>query len=329
MGMPNWCSNVLAVLGTPSDVDAFVEDQARKAQALSEDGRRADCGALSLHGLVPLVEEGGSAGVDAQVSAWGTKWDLSDVPDPDRIPVGDGLVAAVYHFETAWAPPEAAVGTYFEQHPHLAAVLSFREPGMAVFGVDLYGSDGIPTSTATEGEVVWSGTSAAGARALIAEHVLAGYGNPAVLTLGREPEMDDRLSLTRAGILVGETEVPVYLRHRHVVNTFVDELTLRFETCVAGEWLEYQMHTGEAMTAAKSIAAASSRPVEQRVNAVAAALMMHSGAEREECVETARSLVGNEPGRAPAIVDAVSVFARSSETADLADLGQFLSGMLD
>ena len=60
---------------------------------------------------------------------WGTKWNACNV---DLHLTKPGL--AIYHFDTAWSPPEPVVIALGESFPNLTFHLKFMEPGMLFRG---------------------------------------------------------------------------------------------------------------------------------------------------------------------------------------------------
>ena len=67
-----------------------------------------------------------------RTSAWGTKWDISDVHMEHK--VEDGVIEA--SFMTAWGPPDMAFVTYLSNNDDVTIENYFYEPGMAFAGID-------------------------------------------------------------------------------------------------------------------------------------------------------------------------------------------------
>ena len=110
--MPNWCENQVRIEGP---VDKIYD----MAQAMEREEL--------LEHLVPV--EG--TNLD-RTSAWGTKWDISDVRMEHK--VEDGVIEA--SFMTAWGPPDACFGTYLMENDDVTIENYFYEPGNAFAGVD-------------------------------------------------------------------------------------------------------------------------------------------------------------------------------------------------
>ena len=91
----------------------------------------------------PEESEGGDGWYFWRLENWGTKWDASftepfiavgsDESDPEATVAAQGVTvvdgAAIYKFDTAWAPPAAWLRATAKAHPELTFVLRFGEPG--------------------------------------------------------------------------------------------------------------------------------------------------------------------------------------------------------
>ena len=110
--MPNWCENQVRINGP---VDKIYD----MAMAMEREEL--------LEHLVPV--EG--TNLD-RTSAWGTKWDISDVRMEHK--VEDGVIEA--SFMTAWGPPDMAFVTYLGKNDDVTIENFFYEPGMAFAGID-------------------------------------------------------------------------------------------------------------------------------------------------------------------------------------------------
>ena len=84
---------------------------------------------------------------------WGTKWDIDDdgLEFEDH---GDGTATIRGWFESAWAPPIAALNTFCEDMDGVYAELFYHEPGMTFVGCwdseggdDYYEYDGADSKT--------------------------------------------------------------------------------------------------------------------------------------------------------------------------------------
>jgi hypothetical protein len=98
---------------------------------------------FSLHALRPVPDVVFYAGYHHagrywQAEHWGTRSDVFDVPPPNIEMRPDGRRCAVYHFETAWAPPLEALHAGSLRYPDVMFVVSYAEPGMDFYGCAAY-----------------------------------------------------------------------------------------------------------------------------------------------------------------------------------------------
>ena len=110
--MPNWCENQVRISGP---VDKIYD----MAKAMEREEL--------LEHLVPV--EGNNLD---RTSAWGTKWDISDVHMEHK--VEDVVIEAC--FMTAWGPPDMAFVPYLGNNDDVTIENYFYEPGMAFAGID-------------------------------------------------------------------------------------------------------------------------------------------------------------------------------------------------
>jgi hypothetical protein len=89
---------------------------------------------LSFEAIVkpnrPENDERGFGTVNAQVDAWGTKWDLAD---DEKKEAGDCLLKGGVDFHTAWSPPSEAIRALSEL-TGASFELAFYEPGEWFWG---------------------------------------------------------------------------------------------------------------------------------------------------------------------------------------------------
>ena len=138
--MPNWCENILVVMGEKEQVEKFkevVEDGGMfekhlptPAALLNTEAFNKDLDAIekfkTLHGARDWY--------DWRINNWGTKWDVQDIDVKETDNIDDNLVAYVFTFDTAWAPPEIGIETISGMYKDIVFHLQFEEPGMAFEG---------------------------------------------------------------------------------------------------------------------------------------------------------------------------------------------------
>ena len=132
--MPNWCNNNLTITG---DYDTLVQ-----LKSVVEAGE----GLLQAIAPMPKELEGTTAPSDEPNwydwchENWGTKWD----PELhlEFIDNGDGTATITGFFETAWAPPTAALRTLAGDWDSCYIELFYEEGGMCFVGCwDSEGAD--------------------------------------------------------------------------------------------------------------------------------------------------------------------------------------------
>ena len=108
--MPNYCVNKLTV--------EYMSDELKTY--LQENG-------LSFNKIKPCEET-----CNAQVSAWGTKWDLDE---QDQREVADSLIeSGIAEFDTAWSPPTVVLKELSRMFPNDEFRLVYVESGMVFCG---------------------------------------------------------------------------------------------------------------------------------------------------------------------------------------------------
>jgi len=118
--MPNWCSNNFAITGNVESI----KDLWEAAQTAGPDG-----GFGLLNAIAPI----GDWDYDNAVSAWGTKWDVSD-EGLEFVDNGDGTASIQGWFESAWAPPIGAYEQLADDFDSCVIECSYYEPGMDFAG---------------------------------------------------------------------------------------------------------------------------------------------------------------------------------------------------
>lgn len=118
--MPNWCFNQITVTNSTPKLESFLKEHGLSFEAIVKPNRPD-----------PEDDENNFGTVDAQMNAWGTKWDLDE---KEAREMGDNLLECDRcSFDTAWSPPSEAIrvlseitGASFE--------LKFYEPGCWFWG---------------------------------------------------------------------------------------------------------------------------------------------------------------------------------------------------
>lgn len=132
--MPNWCDNIIHVMGAVEDVKAF----RTAAQGKDNFGEHLD---FDFHRFAPLdlssVERKDSfAAMTIVAKQWGTKWNLTSSTkslEEDFTEHGTGLL--VYTFPTAWSPPLPVVAAASKAFPELIFYHAYYELGEGFAGV--------------------------------------------------------------------------------------------------------------------------------------------------------------------------------------------------
>ena len=114
--MPNWCSNKIAVSGDLTKFKTWLNSEP-----------------LSLNKIVPMDKTllEGQGWYDWRINNWGTKWDVEAIAED----LGNTIV---FNFETAWGPPQEAIGKLCELFPEIKIVHSYLELGVCFVGKDVY-----------------------------------------------------------------------------------------------------------------------------------------------------------------------------------------------
>lgn len=138
--MPNWCENILVVMGDQEQVTKFkekVEDGGMfekhlptPVELLKIEGFNKD---LDLSKKM-IDKYGARDWYDWRVNNWGTKWDVDDIHVREADNVDGDLMAVVFSFDSAWSPPEAGIETISGMYKDVVFHLQYEEPGMAFEG---------------------------------------------------------------------------------------------------------------------------------------------------------------------------------------------------
>lgn len=135
--MPNWCNNRLSVAGDLTkfnaalagksfSINAFIPTPAELVETVSPNPDPKSEASLAL-----VKKFGHDNWYDWNVANWGTKWDV----EAETIEQTEGH--AVFSFDSAWAPPTAAIVAVSALYPDLKFTLEYFEMGMMFAGVAL------------------------------------------------------------------------------------------------------------------------------------------------------------------------------------------------
>ena len=117
--MPNWCENKLTVTNSTPELEAFLQEHGLSFGAIVKPN-------------IPEYDENNFGTIEAQVTAWGTKWDLKD--DEQKAAAASLLESGECHFDTAWSPPLEAISALSEL-TGASFRLAYNEQGMAFYGI--------------------------------------------------------------------------------------------------------------------------------------------------------------------------------------------------
>jgi len=118
--MPNWCINKLTVTNSTPKLEEFLKEHGLSFEAIVKPDR-------------PEVDEDGSETINAQVHAWGTKWDLNK---DEALESGTSLLEnGSCDFNTAWSPPSEAIRALSEL-TGASFLLAYYELGCWFWGVE-------------------------------------------------------------------------------------------------------------------------------------------------------------------------------------------------
>ena len=132
--MPNWCSSRLTVTNSTPKLEAFLKEHGLSFEAIVKPDRSE-------------VDEDGWATVNAQTSAWGTKWDLAD--NEQKEAAASLLEFGEYSFSTAWSPPSEAIRALSEL-TGASFRLAFYEGGCWFWGAESIEDGRIETELSSE-----------------------------------------------------------------------------------------------------------------------------------------------------------------------------------
>lgn len=117
--MPNWCENKLTVTNSTPELEAFLQEHGLSFGAIVKPN-------------IPEYDENNFGTIEAQVTAWGTKWDLAD--DEQKEAAASLLEWGDCRFDTAWSPPLEAISALSEL-TGASFRLAYSEQGCAFYGI--------------------------------------------------------------------------------------------------------------------------------------------------------------------------------------------------
>ena len=134
--MPNYCENVLTVLGPEAAVQRFKKKAGRHwSRDGAEPAAQEEPQVLNFHSLVPVPTRVSAATGFEAAEAWAKKnWGCKcDAVEPIIAEEHKGFL--IYQFLTPWSPPIEFVQKAARQFPTLTFVLEYDEPGMRFKGI--------------------------------------------------------------------------------------------------------------------------------------------------------------------------------------------------
>jgi hypothetical protein len=132
--MPNWCENKLTVTNSTPKLEAFLKEHGLSFEAIVKPDRSE-------------VDGDGWETVNAQINAWGTKWDLDDHEQKEA--AACLLEFGECSFNTAWSPPSEAIRA-LSQLTGASFRLAFYEGGMFFWGAESIQDGNIETELFSE-----------------------------------------------------------------------------------------------------------------------------------------------------------------------------------
>ena len=112
--MPNWCANQLTVASATPELRAYLKDHGFSFEKINPP-------------VKPTPSSESMGGIQHQVDAWGTKWDLLE---DDQWWVANELhETGIAYFDTAWSPPIAALEALSGRFPNDMFSLTYCELG--------------------------------------------------------------------------------------------------------------------------------------------------------------------------------------------------------
>lgn len=136
--MPNHCENDLYLNVEYGEDKQPIADFIKYARTENfyDDGEATD---LDFNKFVPQPDDlskwekgmGMPGWYNWRVENWGTKWNAYEI----EVEGDNGWGEAVYHFDTAWAPPLPVVLAMSEKFPDIEFQLTYFESGMEFNGI--------------------------------------------------------------------------------------------------------------------------------------------------------------------------------------------------
>lgn len=144
--MPNWCNNSIEIVGPRDKIravwEAAKQEDGGLLNALRPQPANLFQGDLGTTEREQCAEQGIPNWYDWNVSNWGTKWDVSlegleyeeDADGNFDNGTGQPYARITGWFDSAWAPPTAAIAAFCEANPDVRATIDYYEPGMCFVG---------------------------------------------------------------------------------------------------------------------------------------------------------------------------------------------------
>lgn len=134
--MPNWCSNVITIIGDVEDVKevmSFVRNDEEHTLFSLEKIFPTPEDASDLN----MIKNGMPDWYHWRIENWGTKWDV-DCHSGLKNDFLNGRYYASYAFQSAWSPPIAALTHLASLFPKVFIHIAYDEPGMDFSGIAVW-----------------------------------------------------------------------------------------------------------------------------------------------------------------------------------------------
>lgn len=124
--MPNWCTNIVQVIGTKPDVSGF-ESFVRTRTSLKLD--------FDFNQIIPCptgvkCPSEGNCSAEVHEDLWGVKWNLNPEYDKHSL-IGKTDWSRIYKFETAWSSPIKIYKALLLAYPEVLISWFYQELNMS------------------------------------------------------------------------------------------------------------------------------------------------------------------------------------------------------